>query len=435
MAPGTRSRRADVLHRATPVMLKPKQRQTTLDQHLQQTRQQASLAASSTRPPPLQASSRQPRALQHHKTDHKAGHTPASRHPQPGHHTAQTAPKQQLTPPSRQQTLLFAIPSQTRSPQDTLNHAESMSSARPKRKAAVDADADARGGDVTKRGKPAAAASGGSITIPAVEGSKAAVSIGSDDSLEEATRKRPRLAVEILDYAKTPTQQQRQQQQYHPQVGQGSLAIKHAEKTTKHSTTLHTRPLSPLSPPALRSLAASKSNTNTTTDTSTPSAQHAASGASKARQQSSTANQKLARDKAESSITLPHAASTHSASQPRVNAGSRQSHKTETHSHPASKSKEKPVHGIKHELKSLQLTTADAVDTPPVPRDGGRKLRSQEATRFKSELSAYFPEYDEVIGNEPKEERKSTRPYVDCGLLILTNINRCSQCGHSHLAC
>ncbi|ROV88808.1 hypothetical protein VSDG_08976 [Cytospora chrysosperma] len=33
----------------------------------------------------------------------------------------------------------------------------------------------------------------------------------------------------------------------------------------------------------------------------------------------------------------------------------------------------------------------------------GRKLRSQEGVRFKSELSAYFPEYDEVIGNISKE--------------------------------
>jgi hypothetical protein len=38
----------------------------------------------------------------------------------------------------------------------------------------------------------------------------------------------------------------------------------------------------------------------------------------------------------------------------------------------------------------------------------GRKLRSQEATRFKSELSAYFQDYDEVIGNEPKETRKNS---------------------------
>ena len=36
----------------------------------------------------------------------------------------------------------------------------------------------------------------------------------------------------------------------------------------------------------------------------------------------------------------------------------------------------------------------------------GRKLRSQEGVRFRSELSAYFPEYDEVIGNIPKEDRK-----------------------------
>jgi hypothetical protein len=70
------------------------------------------------------------------------------------------------------------------------------------------------------------------------------------------------------------------------------------------------------------------------------------------------------------------------------------------------KHKEKVVNGLKHELHRLQ---AGQVDT----KTQGRKLRSQEATRFKSELSAYFPDYDEVIGNEPKEERKNkTSPFL-----------------------
>ncbi|KAH8734550.1 something about silencing, SAS, complex subunit 4-domain-containing protein [Ilyonectria robusta] len=56
----------------------------------------------------------------------------------------------------------------------------------------------------------------------------------------------------------------------------------------------------------------------------------------------------------------------------------------------------KVINGIKHELDRLQPQSKDT-------REQGRKLRSQEATRFKSELSAYFPEYDEVIGNDPKE--------------------------------
>ncbi|PVH83406.1 hypothetical protein DL98DRAFT_486843 [Cadophora sp. DSE1049] len=58
---------------------------------------------------------------------------------------------------------------------------------------------------------------------------------------------------------------------------------------------------------------------------------------------------------------------------------------------------DKVVNGIKHELDRLQPNSADL-------KDEKRKLRSQEGTRFKSELSAYFPEYDEIIGNEPKEE-------------------------------
>ncbi|KAB5549907.1 something about silencing, SAS, complex subunit 4-domain-containing protein [Coniochaeta sp. 2T2.1] len=60
------------------------------------------------------------------------------------------------------------------------------------------------------------------------------------------------------------------------------------------------------------------------------------------------------------------------------------------------KHKEKVANGLKHELDRLQPSEA-------VTKDQGRKLRSQEATRFKSELSAYFPDYDEVIGNDPKE--------------------------------
>jgi len=60
---------------------------------------------------------------------------------------------------------------------------------------------------------------------------------------------------------------------------------------------------------------------------------------------------------------------------------------------------EKVVNGIKHELDRLQPNSADL-------KAEKRKLRSQEGTRFKSELSAYFPEYDEIIGNEPKEDRK-----------------------------
>ncbi|PBP22420.1 hypothetical protein BUE80_DR006677, partial [Diplocarpon rosae] len=58
---------------------------------------------------------------------------------------------------------------------------------------------------------------------------------------------------------------------------------------------------------------------------------------------------------------------------------------------------DKAANGIKHELDRLQPNVADL-------KDEKRKLRSQEGTRFKSELSAYFPEYDEIIGNEPKEQ-------------------------------
>lgn len=68
---------------------------------------------------------------------------------------------------------------------------------------------------------------------------------------------------------------------------------------------------------------------------------------------------------------------------------------------PLKKHKAKAINGIKHELDRLQPSAADASSASERP---GRKLRSQEATRFKSELSAYFPDYDEVIGNDPKEQ-------------------------------
>ncbi|KAK8000343.1 something about silencing- SAS- complex subunit 4-domain-containing protein [Apiospora arundinis] len=64
---------------------------------------------------------------------------------------------------------------------------------------------------------------------------------------------------------------------------------------------------------------------------------------------------------------------------------------------------EKVKNGIKHELDRLQPNAADTTQ-PPKEQQGGRKLRSQEQTRFKSELSAYFPDYDEVIGNDAKEQ-------------------------------
>ncbi|KAG9229542.1 something about silencing, SAS, complex subunit 4-domain-containing protein [Amylocarpus encephaloides] len=58
---------------------------------------------------------------------------------------------------------------------------------------------------------------------------------------------------------------------------------------------------------------------------------------------------------------------------------------------------QKVANGIRHELDRLQPKAADL-------KDEKRKLRSQEGARFKSELSLYFLEYDEVIGNAPKED-------------------------------
>lgn len=65
---------------------------------------------------------------------------------------------------------------------------------------------------------------------------------------------------------------------------------------------------------------------------------------------------------------------------------------------------EKVANGIKHELDRLQDKLSFPL--PPNLKEEKRKLRSQEGTRFKSELSLYFPDYDEFIGNDPKENRK-----------------------------
>ncbi|PHH75518.1 hypothetical protein CDD80_2315 [Ophiocordyceps camponoti-rufipedis] len=58
-------------------------------------------------------------------------------------------------------------------------------------------------------------------------------------------------------------------------------------------------------------------------------------------------------------------------------------------------------------VKGGNGTETDMDTLRPTARSSsqGRKLRSQEATRFKSELSAYFADYDEVIGNDAKEQR------------------------------
>lgn len=57
-----------------------------------------------------------------------------------------------------------------------------------------------------------------------------------------------------------------------------------------------------------------------------------------------------------------------------------------------------------------------------VLKDEKRKLRSQEGTRFKSNLSRFFPEYDEVIGNDPRENCKSKASTIIKGLLIPSDI-------------
>ncbi|KAF5023069.1 hypothetical protein F66182_4881 [Fusarium sp. NRRL 66182] len=90
------------------------------------------------------------------------------------------------------------------------------------------------------------------------------------------------------------------------------------------------------------------------------------------------------------------------------------------------KHQSKVINGIKHELDRLQPQPSDTNT-----KDQGRKLRSQEATRFKSELSAYFPEYDEVIGNEPKEQHIFN---VDTPIIIVDSDPRRAVADPQHAA-
>lgn len=52
----------------------------------------------------------------------------------------------------------------------------------------------------------------------------------------------------------------------------------------------------------------------------------------------------------------------------------------------------------------------------------GRKLRSKDTIRFKSDLSAYFPDYDEVIGNDPKPKRKFSHLFYSDSTSVSGNV-------------
>lgn len=86
----------------------------------------------------------------------------------------------------------------------------------------------------------------------------------------------------------------------------------------------------------------------------------------------------------------------------------------------ATKHNQKVVNGIRHELDRLQPSSADMANS----NTQGRKLRSQEGVRYKSELSAYFPEYDEVIGNIPKEHR--TYSSLASHMQLTSRLRRCN---------
>lgn len=77
---------------------------------------------------------------------------------------------------------------------------------------------------------------------------------------------------------------------------------------------------------------------------------------------------------------------------------------------PRLKHKDRGLSTVKHELHKLEPESTTAAQ-----KGEARKLRSHETPRFKSDLSAYFPDYDEIIGNNPKE----TRQCLLCSVLAL----------------
>ncbi|CAK7208301.1 hypothetical protein SEUCBS140593_000126 [Sporothrix eucalyptigena] len=402
MAPGTRSRRADVLHRATPVLLpKPKQRQTTLDQHLRSVAARPNSAT--TRPPPpqsqaLQQSPQQSQQAQAPQQRASRQQRPAQQQQQQQQQQLQRQQQQQSQSQPQQQQLSFASAGPTRSIQNILNHANSMgpmSASRPKRKIAADADA---------KPETNGHASGSNSGYSSGKASSSRAEADADDSTRDsALRKRPRLAVEIVDYAKprglavgtTPVVLQ---QTALPPPKPGAVTKTKTKTANNTSSSLAALPI------AAPSSASASANTSTPPTTiSQPSTTRPLS----ARQQNLPPTlERTTRDKApaappEASSSIPPSSDPASA-RPLRPAG-------RTPSKPVSQlatkpQKEKAVNGFKQELKSLQVSTEDAVAVARGSREGGRKLRSQEATRFKSELAAYFPDYDEVIGNEPKEE-------------------------------
>ncbi|CAK7224234.1 hypothetical protein SBRCBS47491_005479 [Sporothrix bragantina] len=368
MAPGTRSRRADVLHRATPMLLpKPKQRQTTLDQHLRSMAARPNSAT--TRPPPPQPAPLQgPHQPQQQSPQQAQPQQRASRQPQQQQQRQLQSQTQQQSQPQQQQ-LSFATAGQTRSIQNILNHANSMgsmSAARPKRKSAADADTKPE-----TNGNATGSGSGNNNGSSKATGSQDEPDT-SDSTRDAASRKRPRLAVEIVDYAKPRG----------PSAGVAGIAG--AAPVPQAGTALP--------PPKPGAATKTKTNTTNTTNTRSLAALPIAAPSS-----TSTVSTTAAPAAAVSSTPSDPASA-----RPLRPAGRASSKPT---SQLATKPpKEKAANGFKQELKSLQVSTEDAVAVARGSREGGRKLRSQEASRFKSDLAAYFPDYDEVIGNEPKEE-------------------------------
>ncbi|CAK7269129.1 hypothetical protein SEPCBS119000_003410 [Sporothrix epigloea] len=362
MAPGTRSRRADVLHRATPVLLpKPKQRQTTLDEHLRS--MTARPNAATTRPSPprpaLPQGLQQPPQQSHPPPEQKQRQRQSQPHSQP-----------RQPPCYQQRRLSFSPAAQTHNTQ-AVGYADSsgsMSATRPKRKIAPKAHATAGSND------HASDSDSGLSSTHRSRSNETSTPVGSRDESADAksstrgaaSRKRQRLAIEIVDFASSP----------------GPL------QSVARAAPVSQTP-SALSPPkpdetVTRTSRRKPGPTNTHTLAATPAAAHTSIPAAS---------------------TAPQPLSTLTATVPACDVAAASSLRPAGPSQIATKpTKGTASNAFKLELKSLQVSAEDAEAAVRGSRESGRKLRSQEASRFKSDLAAYFPDYDEVIGNEPKEE-------------------------------
>ncbi|KAL2123198.1 hypothetical protein VTJ04DRAFT_3653 [Mycothermus thermophilus] len=225
--------------------------------------------------------------------------------------------------------------------------------------------------------------------------------LDADDAIETVVAKRARLAdIAVEIPAKPPT--------FHAQFQAATPVTETTTVTVSSALRQSQRAQSPKPVPAEPAVAA-----NGSTSTTSTRRQRSVSAQSQEQQQQTrrTRNQQQQQPQQQQEQTQQEPQSSSEAAQTTAT---------------TTRHQKKVAKGLKNELDKLYQNSANLGDyanadgAAPATRSGstqenanaaaavaeqtgGRKLRSQEATWYKSELSQYFPDYDEVIGNIPKE--------------------------------